>query len=69
VLVGEKKSRRYGTQLDAGFKPFPIENEKTVEKRRAAVGLALLAEYLKDTREAYEKYQGKKAGGQCARSG
>jgi hypothetical protein len=59
VLVGEKKPQRYGTQLDTGFKPFPIEDEKNVDKRRAAVGLAPLAEYLKDTREAYEKYQGK----------
>jgi hypothetical protein len=63
VLVGEKKLQRYGTQLEAGFKPFPIEDEKNVDKRRAAVGLAPLAEYLKDTREAYEKYQGKKVGG------
>jgi hypothetical protein len=62
VLVGEKKPQRYGTQLDAGFKPFPIEDEKNVDKRRAAVGLAPLAEYLRATREAYEKYQRKKVG-------
>ncbi len=63
VQVGEKKQQRYGTQLDAGFKPFPIEDEKNVDKRRAAVGLGPLAEYLKTTREAYERYQGMKAGG------
>ena len=61
VLVGEKKPQRYGTQLEAGFKPCPIDDEKNVDKRRATVGLGPLAEYLKTTREAYEKYQGKKA--------
>ena len=49
--------------MDAGFKPCPIEDEKNVDKRRAALGLAVLAQYLRDAREYCENYQGKKAGG------
>ena len=55
VLAGEKKPQRYGTQLGPGFKPLSIEDEKNVDKRCAAVGLGPLAEYLKETTEAYEK--------------
>jgi len=58
VLVGEKRPQRYGTQLDTDFKPFPIGDETAVDERRAALGLTPLAEYLKDTRAFYEKYQG-----------
>jgi hypothetical protein len=62
-LVGDNKPQRYGTQLDVGFKPMPIEDEKNVDKRRAAVGLSPLVEYLKTTRNMYEKFQAREATG------
>jgi hypothetical protein len=57
VLVGEKKPQRYGTQTNMDFKPYPIEDEKNVDKRRAGLGLPPLAEYLRLTKELYEKQQ------------
>jgi hypothetical protein len=62
VLVGEKKKQRYGTQLegkDGVFKALPIEDDKNVDKRRAAVGLPPLAEYLKTAQQFYEQASGK----------
>ncbi|MFO0876258.1 MAG: DUF6624 domain-containing protein [Gemmataceae bacterium] len=61
VLVGERKPQRYGTQLGADFKPLPIEDEKQVDVRRAALGLPPLAEYVKTTKAEYEKLAGKGA--------
>jgi hypothetical protein len=58
VLVGEGKKQLYGTQLrgEKGvFKPLPIEDEKKVDKRRAAVGMPPLAQYLKTAQAHYEK--------------
>jgi hypothetical protein len=55
VLVKEKKKQTYGTELNVKFEPEPIEDEANVDKRREEVGLMPLAEYLKVTREAYEK--------------
>jgi type 1 glutamine amidotransferase len=58
VLVGQKRKQVYGTQLvgDRGvFKPQPIEDEANVDKRRAQVGLRLLAEYLKTAQAVYQK--------------
>lgn len=51
VLIGEGKKQLYGTRLDvkeAGrFTPEPIEDEANVDKRRAALGLQPLAEYIR----------------------
>jgi hypothetical protein len=55
VLVNEGKPQRYGTQMGENFEPRPIEDAENVDKRRAEVGLPPLAEYVKTSREAYEK--------------
>jgi len=41
--------------MDAGFKTCPIEDEKNVDKRRAALGLAVLADCLRDARADLRK--------------
>ena len=52
VLIADGKAQRYGTQVHR-LKPggpvvlHPIEDEADVDKRRAAVGLAPLADYVK----------------------
>jgi hypothetical protein len=61
ILVKEGKKQIYGTELNGKFVPEPIEDEANVDKRRADVGLMPLAEYLKFTREHYEKAAGKKS--------
>jgi hypothetical protein len=61
ILVKEKKKQIYGTELNGKFVPEPIEDEANVDKRRAEVGLMPLAEYLKITREFYEKASGKQS--------
>ncbi|PTL81905.1 DUF6624 domain-containing protein [Vitiosangium sp. GDMCC 1.1324] len=48
ILVAEGKPQRYGTQfhtVDGKLVPRPIEDEATVDARRAAVGLGTMAEY------------------------
>ena len=50
VLLAEGKNQMYGTQLkdvDGKLKPFPIEDEANVDRRRCEVGLPPLAKYLK----------------------
>lgn len=50
VRTKEGQPQVYGTQLkfaDGKYVPLPIEDEANVDKRRAAVGLPPLAEYLK----------------------
>lgn len=56
VLVGEHKKQIYGTQLqqkNGEMVPDPIEDAANVDKRRAAVGLGPLADYVKTTRAFY----------------
>jgi hypothetical protein len=52
ILMREGKKQVYGTQLSTNkttgkLELWPIENEATVDARRATVGLPSLAEYLK----------------------
>jgi hypothetical protein len=51
IRVKEGKKQTYGTQLktavDGTMVPYPIEDAANVDERRASVGLAPLAEYLK----------------------
>lgn len=57
VLVGENKKQIYGTQfrtVDGKLEPYPIEDEKNVDKRRKEIGLSPLAEYRKKVEEAYK---------------
>ena len=57
VLMGEKRKQRYGTQVVSQrgrYVPYPIEDEASVDKRRAQVGLRPLAAYLKEENEFYE---------------
>ncbi len=57
VLVGENKKQIYGTQfrqVDGKLEPYPIEDEKNVDKRRKAIGLSSLAQYRKKVEEAYK---------------
>jgi hypothetical protein len=56
VLVGEKRKQRYGTQVveqSGRLVPYPIEDEASVDKRRAQVGLPPLAAYLRQVNETY----------------
>jgi hypothetical protein len=55
VLVNEGKPQRYGTQMGENFEPRPIEDAENVDRRRAEVGLPPLDEYVKTSREMYEK--------------
>lgn len=53
VLVRQGKPQIYGTQFRGEgreSKPFPIEDEANVDKRRAEIGLQPLAEYAKTIR-------------------
>ncbi len=63
VLVGQNKNQMYGTQfrlVDGKMEPYPIADEKNVERRRKEVGLPSLAEYRKMIEEMYKpKAKGK----------
>ncbi len=64
VLVAEKKKQIYGTQIQAqggAFKPYPIEDEASVDKRRGEVGLPPLAEYLKTAQTEFDRLSKKKS--------
>jgi hypothetical protein len=57
VLLAEGKKQLYGTQfvpVDGRLQPRPLEDETNVDRRRAAVGLPPLAEYIREA----EKYYG-----------
>ncbi len=57
VLVAEKKEQVYGTQfhtVDGKMEPYPIADEKNVDRRRKEVGLSSLAEYRKVLEEVYK---------------
>lgn len=51
VAVNAGKPQRWGTQVDAKTKPFPIEDPARVDERRKAIGLPTMAEYEKFLRE------------------
>jgi hypothetical protein len=56
VLVAENKNQVYGTQfrlVDGKMEPYPIEDEKNVDRRRKEAGLPSLAEYRKALEEIY----------------
>jgi hypothetical protein len=63
VLVGQNKDQMYGTQfrmVDGKMEPYPIADEKNVERRRKEAGLPSLAEYRKMIEEMYKpKAKGK----------
>lgn len=51
ILINNGEKQIYGTQFQRSgsmFEPFPIENEKEVNKRRKDMGLSTLEEYLKE---------------------
>jgi hypothetical protein len=56
-LLAEGKKQLYGTQfvpVDGRLQPRPLEDEANVDRRRVAVGLPPLAEYIREA----EKYYG-----------
>ena len=55
VLVRRGEPQKYGTQLGPDFEPLPVADAKTVDARRAALGLQPLAEYAKAAKAEYEK--------------
>ncbi len=55
ILVGEKKPQRFGTQLGPNFVPLPIEEEESVDSRRAELGMQPLSEYIEYARAEYAK--------------
>jgi hypothetical protein len=63
VLIAEKKKQLYGTGLQAKngvLKPYPIEDEANLDKRRSAIGLPPLADYLEKAQQQYDAMTGKK---------
>ena len=54
VAVNAGKPQRWGTQVDANNKPFPIEDATRVDERRKAIGLSSMAEYEKFLRAQAE---------------
>jgi hypothetical protein len=63
VLIAEKKKQLYGTQLQVVkgmFKPRPIQDPAKVDKRRAEMGMAPLAEYLETAQGVYDRSAEKK---------
>ena len=55
VLVGEGKPQWYGTQMGNDFQPDNIEFPEDVNRRRAAVGMGTLEEYLEFAKASYQK--------------
>ena len=55
VLLAEGKKQVYGTQVGEDYKPRSLEDEENVDKRKAAVGLPPLAEYLEEIESFYER--------------
>jgi hypothetical protein len=56
VRVGEGRPQLFGTQVqeqDSKTVPYPIEDENHVDDRRQNVGLASLAEYLRQVASVY----------------
>ena len=51
MLMEKGKKQKYGTQLisynDGPLRLHPIEDEANVNKRRAAMGMGTIEEYLK----------------------
>jgi hypothetical protein len=63
VLIAERKKQLYGTGLQAKggmLKPYPIEDEANLDKRRAEMGLPPLADYLEKAQQQYDEMTGKK---------
>lgn len=57
VLLAEGKKQLYGTQfqqISGKWQPRPLEDEKNVDKRRAEMGLSMLAEYASQLRKQYD---------------
>jgi hypothetical protein len=50
ILVNEGRKQVYGTQFNFG-KPFPIENEESLDERRKQMGLENFAEYKEKIRK------------------
>jgi hypothetical protein len=56
VLLAEGKKQVYGTQFthsDGKWLPRPLEDEKSVDSRRAEAGLAPLADYIRQLEKVY----------------
>jgi uncharacterized protein len=57
VRVAENKKQVYGTQfrqVEGKLEPYPIEDEKNVDRRRKELGLPPLAEYRRVIEEMYK---------------
>ena len=56
MLVGDGKPQRYGTQaeiIDGTVQFFPIEDEMSIDERRAELGLMPLGKYKKIMEQMY----------------
>ncbi len=55
ILLRQGRPQRYGSQVNTsnGIRPFPIEDEANLDKRRAEVGLKPVAEYIQQVRAMY----------------
>jgi hypothetical protein len=63
VLVAENKKQLYGTQfrtVDGKMEPYPIADEKGLERRRKEAGLSSMAEYRKMLEQVYKTQVKKK---------
>jgi hypothetical protein len=63
ILVAEKKKQLYGTSVLAKggvLRPYPIEDEDNLDKRRAEVGLPPMVDYLERAQRQYDEATGKR---------
>jgi hypothetical protein len=61
VATGEGRKQRYGTQMhsvNGKYEPFPCEDPRNLDRRRAAVGMMPMADYIKLIEEMYGKPKG-----------
>lgn len=60
ILVGKREPQLYGTQFvinDGPIRPFPIQDEDTLDQRRLVMGLEPFAEYEAVIRGRYNEQQ------------
>ncbi len=59
ICVNKEEKQIYGTQVvlvDGFYQPFPIEDEKNVDKRRAYYNLPPLKDYIRQCNEQIPKF-------------
>ncbi len=50
----EGKAQLYGTQFEANWELWKVEDEENLDKRRAEMGLSSVKEYIERSKKFYE---------------